>query len=389
MKFDNTIDELLLEAQKYEKLHKCNPHFISDWNPSSENLKAVHLKSNNVRNVINNYNYLYSIDDIDYKENFKKYCNKKSYNYELLNFSLFSNSTITLYLIFKSLKMHSKNNILVFTPCYFTSDSALLSLEFNVYFFSFINNCINEDSIISIIKERKINAILITDPIYGIGVSISYQTYKILINVAKKLNVTLIIDYSYGNMIWDEKEHIFNYNLISMLAHSGINYYVVDSLPKKLFLNGVKFSLLFSNLENISYIENLSLFVEGSITSEQFKNYYKCYDEKNSNLINTIINDYIHKAQNTYNLIQSLLLDCKTLKLEYANSGVFALVGMQRRKSIKEDMNFSKLLIKKHGIFVTPHSRYRFYDDSWFYFRINLLLNKEVLLESLTKMSSL
>jgi len=386
--FDNTIDELLLEAQKYEQIHKCNPHFISDWNPSSENLIAVHLKSDKVRKVINNYNYLYSVDDIKYKENFRKYCDKKSYKHELFDFSLFSNSTISLYLIFKSLKMHSKKNVLVFTPCYFTSESALLSLEFNLYFASLVKNCIDEDSVISIIKARKISAILITDPIYGIGLSISYQTYNILINIAKAFNITLIIDYSYGNMVWNEKEHIFNYNLISMLVCSGINYYVVDSLPKKLFLNGIKFSIIFSNFENISYIENLSLFIEGSITSEQFKNYYRCYNEKNSDLINKIINNYTHQAQNTYNLIQSFLLDCKTLKIERADSGVFALIGMQRCKSIKEDMNFAKSLIKSQGVFVTPHSRYRFYDDSWFYFRINLLLNKNILIESLAKISN-
>lgn len=389
MIFDNTIDELLLECNRYEQVNKSKPNFISDWNPAIENLIDAQLETDIENETVNSYNYLYSIDDINYKDNFRNYCSKKSYRFNLFDFSLFSNSTIALYLIFKSLKLHSKKNILVFTPCYFTSESALLSLDFELHFTSLSNNSFNKNDIISLIKEKKIDSILITDPVYGIGLSISNQTYNAIIKIATEYDITLIVDYSYGNMVWDEKEHIFNYKLVSMLAKSGINYFIVDSLPKKLFLNGVKFSLLFSNSENIAYLEHLSLFVEGSIAADQFKNYYRCYNEKNSVLINIIINDYIRHSQNNYNLIQSFLLDSKTLKILHADSGIFALIGMQRCMPIKEDMHFAKSLIRDHGVFITPHSRYRFYDDSWFYFRINLLLNKDTLVESLTKISNL
>lgn len=389
MIFDNTIDDLLLEANRYEQLNKYKPAFISDWNPANDNIIDVQFKTKIENTSINNYNYLYSIDDIKYKDKFRTFCSKKLYECNSFDFSLFSNSTLALYLVFKSLKMHSQNNVLVFTPCYFTSESALLSLGLNIFFTCPSNNTIDKTGLISLIKEKRIDSILITDPIYGMGLSIKNETYNEIIEIAKEYNVTLIVDYSYGNMVWNELEHIFNYNLVSILANSGINYFIVDSLPKKLFLNGVKFSLLFSNPENVAYLENLSLFIEGSMTAEQFKNYYHCYNEKNSIIINSIINDYIRQSQNTYKLIHSFLLDSKTLKILYADSGIFALIGMRRSKPIEEDMNFAKLLIKECGVFVTPHSRYKFFDNSWFYFRINLLLNKDTLIESLAKISSL
>lgn len=389
MIFDNTIDELLLESNRYEQVNKSKPTFISDWNPAIENLIYAQFETDIKNKTVNSYNYLYSIDDINYKDNFRNYCSEKSFECNSFDFSLFSNSTIALYLIFKSLKLRSKKNILVFTPCYFTSESALLSLDFKLHFTSLSDNSINKNDIISLIEEKKIDSILITDPIYGIGLSLTNQTYNAIVKIAREYNITLIVDYSYGNMVWDEKEHIFNYKLVSMLANSGINYFIVDSLPKKLFLNGVKFSLLFSNSENIAYLEHLSLFIEGSIAADQFKNYYHCYNEKNSTLINTIVNNYIRQSQNTYNLIKSFLLESKTLKILHADSGIFALIGVRRCKPIKEDMHFAKSLIKDLGIFVTPHSRYRFYDDSWFYFRINLLLNKDTLVDSLTKISNL
>ncbi len=389
MIFDNTIDDLLLEVSQYEQLNKSTPHFISDWNPANENLIDVQLKTKVENTSINNYNYLYSIDDIKYKDKFRTFCSKKSYECNSFDFSLFSNATIALYLVFKSLKMHLQNNVLVFTPCYFTNESALLSLGFNIFFTYLSNNTIDKAELVSLIKEKRINSILITDPIYGMGVSIKNETYNKIIEIAKEYKVTLIVDYSYGNMVWNEQEHIFNYNLVSKLSSSGINYFIVDSLPKKLFLNGVKFSLLFSNPENVADLENLSIFIEGSITAEQFKNYYHCYNENNSSIINSIINDYIRQSQNTYKLICSFLLDNKKLKILNADSGIFALIGMRRSKPIEEDMNFAKLLIKECGVFVTPHSRYKFFDNSWFYFRINLLLNKNTLIEALTKISNL
>lgn len=389
MIFDNTIDDLLLEAHRYEQLNKSKPAFISDWNPSNDNLIGVQFKTKIENTSISNYNYLYSIDDIKYKDKFRTFCNNNSYVCNSFDFSLFSNSTIALYLVFKSLKMHSQNNVLVFTPCYFTSESALLSLGFNIYFTCPSNNTIDKIELISLIKEKRIDSILITDPIYGMGLSIKNETYCKLIEIVKEYDITLIVDYSYGNMVWNEQEHIFNYDLVSILANSGINYFMVDSLPKKLFLNGVKFSLLFSKPENVAYLENLSLFIEGSITAEQFKNYYHCYNEKNSSAINSIINDYIRQSQNTYNLIRSFLLDTKKLKILNADSGIFALIGVRRSNPIEEDMNFAKKLIKKCGVFVTPHSRYKYFDNSWFYFRVNLLLNKDTIIEFLTKISNL
>ncbi len=389
MIFDNTIDELLAEAEIYKQKHGIKPNFISDWNPASENIIDIQFSRDIDKEGVNKYNYLYSIDDISYKDQFKSYCSKKHYPSEAFDFSLFSNSTIALYLIFKSLKMRTSKNILVFTPCYFTSESALISLGFNIFFVPALNNNLDKTAILTSIQENKIDTILITDPLYGLGISVDNQVYSSLIDIAKKINLTLIIDYSYGNMVWNNSDHILNNSLISTLSSSGINYYLVDSLPKKLFLNGVKFSLLFSNRENIAYIEYLSLFIEGSITAEQFKIYYQCYNEKNSELINRTINNYIRKSQDAYHLVKTLLLDNENMKIADTDSSIFTLVGMRRKHSIKKDMSFAKSLIKKCGVFLTPHSRYKIYDPDWFYFRINLLLDKNKLIESLIKLTGL
>ncbi len=73
MIFDNTIDDLLLEANRYEQLNKYKPAFISDWNPANDNIIDVQFRTKIENTSINNYNYLYSIDDIKYKDKFRTF----------------------------------------------------------------------------------------------------------------------------------------------------------------------------------------------------------------------------------------------------------------------------------------------------------------------------
>lgn len=390
MIFDNTIDELLDEAKKYEQKNQVSPNFISDWNPDLDKICDINFKQCAKTNKdVNDYNYLYSIDDINYKSKFEEFCAIKGYDRKLFDFTLLSNSTIALYLIFKSLYLNKKTSILAFAPCYFTSESALRSLGFDITFFTMSQDKLSEQEVSHIIEKNKIDSILVTDPIYGMGIALSPETYNSIIRIIKKYGLTLIIDYSYGNMVWNDFDHIFNYKLVSKLAQSGINYYLVDSLPKKLFLNGVKFSLVLGNAENISLLENLSLFIEGSISASQFNNYYRCYDGVNLTSINKLINDYIAETRNAFNLINSALLGNENINIAQTNSGIFTLIGLKRQNAVTDDINFAKHLIRKCGIFLTPHSRYHYSDEEFFYFRVNLLLKTDVLIESLIKLSNL
>ena len=385
MVFDNTIDELIEESTQYYKHYGTEPIFISDWNPSDENLQDIVLNYEN-KLPINKYSYLYSIDDVGYKNIHKKYCELNDVMIDCDQFSLFSNATIALYIAFKHLAMSNNRNILAFTPCYFTNDSALQSLGFKVTYYNFFDvNDFNTDEIIYIVKKNKITSILVTDPIFGMGISISDNFYKKIINFCKTYDLKLIIDYAYGNMQWSSNEFIINKTLINTLIHSKIQFYLIDSLPKKLFFNGKKFSIMYSTNTNICELEQIALFVEGSLTIDQLTFYSQCYDPINSFVINRTISSYCLKAFQNYKLIQTLLMN-HDVKMIEANSSIFTTIGIPRTVPISQDMDYAKSMIKKHGIMLTPHSRYHFYDEKYFYFRVNLLLETDILLNSLTKL---
>lgn len=383
MKYDNTIDELIIESNEYQRTNSKKPLFISNWVPLEDDILSVEF-TNNFDESINEHSYLYSIDDFGYKQYFNDFY-RNSYTDDPPHFSLFSNATIALYLVFKKLVLSNIKNILAFSPCYFTSDSALQSLNFHVTYYSLIRTeDLNYDKLLYVIKKQNIQAILITDPIYGTGVDIELDFYISLMKLCNRFNLSLIIDYAYGNMSWNSIDHIFNYTLLKELRKHNINYFLVDSLPKRLFLNGNKFALLFSNKSNIDEIEQLSIFIEGSIMENQFKKYMECYDINNSTTINGIINNYCAVASKRYRLLRTFITDCD-IKISKAKSGIFVLMGIPRKISPSKDLEFAKKLIANKGIFLIPHSRYKLIDNQYFYFKVNLLINPEELFEAISK----
>ncbi len=385
MQFDNTIDILLEAALEYKKKTNKLPFFISDWNPDKTNL--ITLNHNFFISKYSNHDYLYSIDDVGYKKSFINYCAKNN-NQMLANaFTLFSNATLALYHVFNYLKMNNRNNILAFTPCYFTNESSIHNLQLNLSFFECIDfKYFNEIEFIKHIKLKKINAILISDPIYGVGKSIDISTYKSIIKICKEHKLSIVIDYAYGNMLWQEANHIFNFELFKILSNGDIDFYLVDSLPKKLFYNGLKFAMLFSLPQNIKKLEQTSIYIQGTITANQLNFYNNCYKINNVALLNTTINSYINKAQNTYKLLKNIIQQNSNSCILDSDSSIFSLVGISRKNIKKDDMNFAKSMIKDNGIFLTPHSRYNFYDDDFFYFRINLLKDTHEILSNLIKL---
>ena len=56
-----------------------------------------------------------------------------------------------------------------------------------------------------------------------------------------------------------------------VLSNGDIDFYLVDSLPKKLFYNGLKFAMLFSLPQNIKKLEQTSIYIQGTITANQLK----------------------------------------------------------------------------------------------------------------------
>ena len=116
----------------------------------------------------------------------------------------------------------------------------------------------------------------------------------------------------------------------------------------------------------------------------QFKKYIECYDVNNLVAINYVINNYCVIASNRFKLLKTFIADYD-MKISNANSSIFVLLGIPRKNKPDKDLDFAKNLIAQRGVYLIPHSRYKYVDEHYFYFKVNLLIRPDMLFDAISK----
>lgn len=388
-----SIDELLNTSKEYFLKTGVHPFFISNWSdelPLNVDYASLLRKSFSRIKDTDLKKYYFSTDDNNYKSTIIKYY-EESYNLCIgdNNFTLVPNGTSALYLILRYLR-NNMNNVLALSPCYFSTTEALNDLNFEITYYPFIAlNTFNLDDLRNAIILNKIQILVITDPIFGTGISLDMNTYTILLDLCKELNLVVIFDRLYATSQWNEEDHIFDKVFYQLVKQKTQKYFIVDSISKRLLTNGVKICIIYGNTKDIPIIEQMSVYMTGSFCTLQDSFYKTLYMLENRSIINNSIKNTLEIAQNTFHLINSFLLG-KDMYISNADSSYFALIGIPRHiVKNKDDMSIAKQFITEKGIFLTPHSRYNYYDNDWFQFRINLLLEPAKIISTLSILSSL
>jgi len=379
------IDEIL-------DLNKKDTFFVSDWNKTEKLIDFPNNYLNPIKNnlVINKNRYYFSDEFQEEKYKFKnsifKFYNK---NINLNNFCILNNGTSGLFIIFLILKNLNNDKALVFTPTYFTHINVFNNIGIKCNFFN-VNLVrtgmdIDFNRLENYIIKENINLLVVTDPLFGIGLSIGKENYEILISICKKYNIWIVIDYLYGGMEWDSDNHIFNECFFSFFEKYE-KMVLVESISKRLFLNGMKWCIIYANNEIIQNIENLSVSFLGSLTCIQISLFHELYSMKNIKEINEIIHKNIINIKLCYEQIQAMLIGTDYF-LSNSNSGYFTLMGIPYyRLNNTKGIKAAEFLAHKVKIITIPHERYGFILDDFYTFRVNLSLKKDELYYNISKM---
>ena len=247
--FDTSI-KLLMEAKReYNLSHKEQAIFLSDWDVEVDT-KPYGILLND--DIVNSYNsninsYYYWTDEHGYSPIFANYYKQRfNQSISLDNFLIGNNGTSSIMLSMIALSELSVNRILVFTPVYFSTLNLLEMLKFQIYRYDLeIENDfqINFEKLEEYIRNNRIEALFVTDPVFGTGVEHTIQTYSKLSEIIKKYNLSIIVDYVYGGMLWDDKDFIFN-SKSHYIINNVPNLIFIESITKRMFINGIKFSYL-------------------------------------------------------------------------------------------------------------------------------------------------
>lgn len=374
--FNTSIHEILEYANK-------DTFFISDWNKESD---ILNFEISNI-NLPEQYHtqkniYFFSDEFQNIKENYAPFvlCGKKFKPISPEHFSIVSNCTIagflTLYCISKQ---KNEFSALILAPTYFSHIRILQDIGASIYYL----NCYNNENIVNeiyeIINHNKIDVIIATEPLFGTGVSLSENAFYEINEICNKYKIYFLIDYTYGGMKWDDyigAQETFFINLTN-------NKYtiLIESVCKRIFLNGIKHGIIIADTQIIKEIEEISVYTAGCLSEQQILVYKHLYSSTTQNYITeTINNNNKHYASN-YVLVKILLANFP-FEISLCDCGYFCLIGILKNSQMS-NMSIAKNILLSTNILTIPHDRYIFNNNKYYYFRINLAVSQDKLISAM------
>lgn len=381
----NPILEVISKKIYNTQCIKDKPFFISDWDlelQESQKVKQL-LKASFTEGEKNAYRYLPA--DENYNKIKEKIVLHTSSKINKEKIAICTNGTNA---IFSCLTILSKTvkRFLLFSPVYFLFSDILKFYDCNLEYCSYEMLLTLQLNIIEeIVKDKDIEVIVLTDPILGIGRSIPDSVLRHISDICLKYNAWLVVDSLYGGCEWNIKHSVYTPINILKLVEINNKIICIDSLTKRLGLNGNKSALLFANEDFITTFQNFQLYSYGSFTISQLTLLDELYSKCNSEYIANTLNNLIQKSKDTYNLIKSILIGSE-IKILPADAGYFACLSIPKNLiGVTDDTQAFEVLLDSCNVATLPLSLYEFSNKEKYNCRINLLLEKQTLLNHISK----
>ncbi len=360
--------------------------FISGWDKSSQILNSDNkIIEECLRHREHQNTYIMSKDMQETKKQIIKDFSINNHKLEIDCFTIVSNGTSAAFLSLLQMFKEGFKNILFIGPIYFTYYHLVNMFKGKLFYWNinpFCNIKFDFNTLEKEIIENNIECIIITLPLFGTGVSLDTNVLKQLFSICNNTGIYLIIDYVYGGMEWDNFNNLHNYLLTDMVLKSK-HCIMYESISKKIFLNGIKSAIIYSNSEIIKNINIDSEICHGGISFAQESLLNTVYECQYKSIIIKTLQEAINHAQNNYKLIKALLIDTDFLICE-SNSGYFTLIAIPLKYfKNKEDKSIAKEICQKYNILTIPHSRYYFNVPNFYCFRVNLAQETDLLISGI------
>ena len=381
MDFDK-ITELLFKKER-RKI------FLSDWNSDNniEYLNDIYIKS--FEKSLQNIDYYYSSEHNKCQEIICNYLHTY-YNISFLKKQIIVGNNATSLISFYIVLLSSLGikNYIGLSPIYYSFIDAIKISNSNIVIYQMgnYNNEIIINDIEKAIKKYKIQAIIITDPIFCFGIKLNSLIWDELISLANKYGCYIIADLTREGLSWnsDNDELIINNTIVSI--YKAYKFAAIYSPCKKVFANSVKTAILLTSDEKIDYIFSYQDSFIGSISSIQIEFLNLLFDDENSDFIATKIKNNKMYFISNFEKINSILLGSR-INLFKPDGGNFAIAKVTKEKY--NDKEIFELLYNELDIISLPLSLYNYFDVKNYLFRINLSIKSSFLIDAALKLLTL
>lgn len=390
-RYETSIKLLMQGKKEYYQKNGHQPIFLSDWDADYSSITFPKINYN-LKNTDAQKYYFWTDENnfrIEYKHFFKKNFGE---NIDIDTFTFGTNGSSCLALSLLALKEMNIKNTMVITPIYFSILNLLDEFEFDVSEYS-LNLENSFDFNLKLFEEQitknSSELVILTNPIFGTGIEISPYIIEKISYICNKHDTWFLMDYIYGGMPWniDKKQnYLFNYQMYSSIIKNPKHIFI-ESISKRIFLNGVKIALIFSNKNLIRRIMRLSIFMVGSMCATQLNTAKKIYSSDSESSLIAHIGENAKIAQQNFEKINNILYysNCSLTK---SKSGYFTLLSIPKEKI--NDLEYALIILEKTGVLTTPHSRYLLKENNSTYsFRVNLLINETDLINGVIRIKNL
>lgn len=377
-------------VHEYTNLNHKSPFFISDWDSNTNIIsRPKNILEDSLKKSLDNMDKYFFIEDDFGKDSNIRFFNNFNVTLDRNSFLIGPNASLMLTTALIALKDIGIKNLLIILPVYFSIPQILriLDIKFIQYDTIFPEYQLDFEKIKILLQQNPIDGIFITDPFYGSGINVSLNFYSKLINYLNKTDIYLIVDYARGAMKWKHNTttYIFDFELYNTLKKAN-NFIFIESVSKRIFANGFKNSLLFSNYNIIQKIRKLGDCFIGSMSAGQMEFLNNLYRISNISTVNDMIKKNINNAKKHFELIKTLLLGTD-ISYTVPTDGNYILIGIPKNHyKNTADIDIFKKILYNFNIYTLPQSLYAHEDISYYIFRVNLLLDIEAIIIALQEL---
>lgn len=376
--FNTCINELLERVDN-------NTFFISDWNKDDGildfNIDKFYL-TNDYHKQKNTY--FFSDEFKQIKDEYPPLLTNSKEHISSECFSIVSNCTIANFLCLYYVKTKKeKLNALILAPTYFSYIRILQDVGANINYIDCYASQDIPEQICEVIYSYQINIIIATEPLFGTGVSLSENILKRISSICEEQDIFFIIDYTYGGMKWHENNCEQDSIFLSLINNK--HTLLVESICKRIFLNGIKHGIIFADSEIIKAIEDISVYTAGCLSEQQILLYKNLYAIENRKYIIKTINENNMYYESNYSLIKTFLANT-SFDISLCDCGYFCVLGIPKITQ-RKNMDIAKEILHRTNILTIPHDRYIFDMNKFYYFRVNLSLEQNKLIQAIKLLS--
>lgn len=375
----DTSDWLIAEINHY-RLHKGRePVFLSDWDCDPHDGSVIEdiVIPSLIPSASQLSRYSYAEDQSDARDCFLTFLKSNSdLSLTLGNVSISLNATNALYLCLCGLQASGVQRFLVITPVYYSVLESLGSMKASVVFHHLRDDdqfALDLDAITDALESQCIEALLFTDPIYSAGIDIPSETYEALAGICHRLGVWLICDHSLGGLYWDERPaSLFDFAKLKALQRVE-RFIYIDSLTKRLFLNGVKHAVILAPDSFILLVHDLASRISGGFCSSQISVFRALHETHNTLKLVKFIERNRARVISHYKLMAAALTGTD-YALYPSNAGYFSMIcHKEHRIKDVDTKQIVRRLLYEHDLYVLPSEHFYFFKQNHFGIRANLI----------------